>query len=104
MCSTAATHPATRFVLSGQPLSRLTSGELTYVLSDPDLAAMAGEGYEDMEAGILGELQARAGKGDAIARRTVAGYVEPGDHVVCACGQLHERDYCPTEHGHGAIL
>lgn len=35
----------------------------------------------------------------------VGGYcVEPGEHVVCVCGQTHERDYCPTEAGHGALL
>jgi hypothetical protein len=30
--------------------------------------------------------------------------LEPGDHVVCACGQLHEADYCPTAAGHGVVL
>lgn len=29
---------------------------------------------------------------------------EAGDHVVCACGQMHEADYCPTQHGHGVVL
>lgn len=30
--------------------------------------------------------------------------VEAGDHVVCACGLMHEGDYCPTAIGHGAVL
>jgi hypothetical protein len=30
--------------------------------------------------------------------------VEPGEHIVCACGQFHERDYCPAADGHGVIL
>jgi len=27
-----------------------------------------------------------------------------GDHGVCACGQIHEADYCPSENGHGVVL
>lgn len=30
--------------------------------------------------------------------------VEDGDYVVCACGSLHEADYCPTLAGHGVVL
>lgn len=30
--------------------------------------------------------------------------IEPGDHIVCACGQVHEADYCPTAAGHGMVL
>lgn len=26
---------------------------------------------------------------------------EPGDHIVCGCGQTHEADYCPTADGDG---
>jgi hypothetical protein len=29
--------------------------------------------------------------------RPVLVEVEAGDHIVCACGQLHERDYCPND-------
>jgi hypothetical protein len=98
------TNPATRLVLHGTVLSRFTSSELAYVLTDPDFGVAAGETHQDAEAGILGELQARARKGDPIARSTLARYVEPGDFVVCACGLTHEADYCPTLAGHGALL
>lgn len=27
-----------------------------------------------------------------------------GEHVVCACGQIHEADNCPTANGHGMVL
>lgn len=30
--------------------------------------------------------------------------LELGDFVVCACGQMHEADYCPTANGHGVVL
>lgn len=30
--------------------------------------------------------------------------VEDGDHIVCACGQMHEADHCPTANGHGMVL
>jgi hypothetical protein len=30
--------------------------------------------------------------------------LEPGDHVVCSCGQLHEASYCPTADGDGVAL
>lgn len=93
-------NPATRLVLSGMRLSTFTSAELIGVLADQDLAAASGESYRD---GLLGELQARAKAGDPIASRTVASY-EPGDYVVCACGQLHEADFCPTKAGHGMVL
>lgn len=96
------TNPATRLVLLGSPLRHLTSTELAGVLTDRDFAALAGPDHED---GILGELADRARRGDAIAARTMARYVEDGDHVVCACGLLHEADYCPTgEPGHGVVL
>lgn len=78
------TLPATRFVLQGSPLSRLTSTELAMVLTDPDFAPAAGDGYPDLEAGILGELSDRAKRGDAIATRTMARYVEDGDIEVSA--------------------
>lgn len=75
-------HPATRAVLSGLALSKLTASELATVLADPDFSAAAGDQHEDYEAGILGELQARAERGDPIAQRAMAGYVEDG--VLCA--------------------
>jgi hypothetical protein len=98
-------NPATRFVLQGSPLSRLTSSELAYVLTDPDFSAAAGEDYQDLEDGILGELADRAKRGDAIAARTMARFVEDGDHVICpTCGILHEVDYCAAGDGHGVVL
>lgn len=45
------------------------------------------------------------GNTDLVARLDAAlAALEPGDFVVCACGQLHEADYCPTAAGHGAVL
>lgn len=90
-------------VLIGAPLVQLTSAELASVLVDRDFPAAAGDAEQDYEAGILGELADRAKRGDPIAARTVARY-EDGDHIVCACGQMHERDYCPTSAGHGVVL
>lgn len=29
---------------------------------------------------------------------------EPGEHIVCACGLIHEADFCPTAAGHGVVL
>lgn len=38
----------------------------------------------------------------AVQVQTVA---EPGDHVVCACGAMHEADFdCREAVGHGVIL
>jgi len=37
----------------------------------------------------------------AVQAQTAA---EAGDHVPCACGLTHERDFCPTADGHGAAL
>ena len=30
--------------------------------------------------------------------------LEDGDLFVCACGQMHEADYCPAAAGHGVVL